>query len=338
MRPAAPAGSCALRLPAASAQLALAPVTVAPVWRAEGRATTLVRASLFSIQSHFARMPDGPVVAIIVLVVAGVLAALYFYIEHRRHAPAAERAQPRATERLPLFGTDMLATRGGDGALHAPDEDGAPQPPRIQARRHPPPPARPESFAAGAAAPRPANSNGWGPPPERVPLRPPAFDGTPHPAVRTPADSPLGAPLRTRTATLPAPDEHAFATGETLRFAIPDEGTLRFLPGRLEVVGGPDTGREVRFVAPPGSGDKVEITFGRTEGPAYRHVQLLARTVSRRHALMSLDDGHWNLTNLSATNPVLLNGRALAPDEVAPLLVDGDRIEMGEVVFLFHSR
>ena len=33
-----------------------------------------------------------------------------------------------------------------------------------------------------------------------------------------------------------------------------------------------------------------------------------------------------------------LNARPLAPDEVAPLLVDGDRIEMGEVVFTFHSR
>jgi len=35
---------------------------------------------------------------------------------------------------------------------------------------------------------------------------------------------------------------------------------------------------------------------------------------------------------------VLLNGRALAPDEIAPLLVEGDRIEMGEVVFTFHGR
>jgi hypothetical protein len=53
---------------------------------------------------------------------------------------------------------------------------------------------------------------------------------------------------------------------------------------------------------------------------------------------MVLSDDHWSLQNLSATNPVLLNGRALAADEIAPLLVDGDRIEMGEVVFTFHSR
>lgn len=280
-------------------------------------------------------MPDGPVVALIVFAVAVGLAAVYFLVDHRRHARGDHRGVARPAERLPLFRTDMLVTRGGDGALHTADEDGAPQPPRVQARRDPPPPARPESVAPNGAGPRHAASDGWGPPPERGPLRP-AFDGVPHPM--RPAPTPLDAAARGRVGTLAAPSEQAFTSGETLRFAIPDEGTLRFLPGRLEVVGGPDTGREVRFVAPPGSGDTVEITFGRTEGPAYRHVQLLARTVSRRHAVMSLDDGHWNLTNLSATNPVLLNGRALAPDETAPLLVDGDRIEMGEVVFLFHSR
>jgi hypothetical protein len=57
-----------------------------------------------------------------------------------------------------------------------------------------------------------------------------------------------------------------FANGETLRFALPDEGTLRFLPGRLEVIAGPDAGREIRFVAPPGAGDSIEITFGAPRG------------------------------------------------------------------------
>jgi hypothetical protein len=125
--------------------------------------------------------------------------------------------------------------------------------------------------------------------------------------------------------------------GETLRFAIPTDGTLQFLPGRLEVIAGPDTGREVRFVRMPGD-TNIEVTFGRAEGPAYRHVQLHARTVSRQHAMMSLIDEHWALRNLSTTNPVVLNGRVLAHGEIAPLLVEGDKIEMGEVVFLFHER
>ena len=112
------------------------------------------------------------------------------------------------------------------------------------------------------------------------------------------------------------------------------------LPGRRgrgieahAVVNEPHGERVIR-----GPNGEIEVTFGRTEGPAFRHIQLLARTVSRRHALMRLSDDHWSLVNLSATNPVVLNGRPLAADEVAPLLVDGDRIEMGEVIFTFHSR
>jgi hypothetical protein len=159
-------------------------------------------------------------------------------------------------------------------------------------------------------------------------------------AAQTPGPAAGFAPVHATAGALAAdPGEGALVSGETLRFAVADEGTLRFLPGRLEVSAGPDAGREVRFVAPPGGSEgPVEVTFGRTEGPAYRHVQLLARTVSRRHARMQLTDDHWSLQNLSATNPVILNGRPLAADEVAPLLVDGDRIEMGEVVFVFHAR
>jgi hypothetical protein len=122
------------------------------------------------------------------------------------------------------------------------------------------------------------------------------------------------------TAPSPVPVAHPqtgeFIDGQTLRFAVPTDGTLQFLPGRLEVVAGPDAGREIRFVRLPGE-PSVDITFGRTSGPAYSHVQL---------------------QNLSQTNPVVLNGRPLADQEIAPLLVDGDRIEMGEIVFVFRGR
>jgi hypothetical protein len=181
------------------------------------------------------------------------------------------------------------------------------------------------------------------------------FDQPPHgsrapafarPAAPAPAPAPAAAALAAARATRPVSSPQlavtgytpaAFVDGETLRFAVPTDGTLQFLPGRLEVIAGPDTGREVRFVRMPGDTD-IEVTFGRAEGAAYRHVQLHARTVSRQHAMMSLIDEHWALRNLSTTNPVVLNGRVLAHGEVAPLLVEGDRIEMGEVVFLFHER
>jgi Inner membrane component of T3SS, cytoplasmic domain len=131
----------------------------------------------------------------------------------------------------------------------------------------------------------------------------------------------------------PAPDPTEF-DGRSIRYSVPTDSTLQFLPGRLEVIGGPDVGREIRFVRTPGR-DAIEVTFGRNEGPPYRHVQLHDATVSRAHARMRFREGSWSLSNLSATNPVLRNGLVVDGD-VELLLAEGDRIEMGEVVFRFH--
>ncbi len=124
--------------------------------------------------------------------------------------------------------------------------------------------------------------------------------------------------------------------GHALRYSIPAEGTLQFLPGRLEIEQGLDAGREIRFVQLPGP-TGLEVTFGRSEGEPYRHVQLRDLTVSRQHAKMRFHDGNWSLTNLSQTNPVFCNGSELDGDAEL-LLADGDRIEMGEVVFTFRER
>jgi pSer/pThr/pTyr-binding forkhead associated (FHA) protein len=124
--------------------------------------------------------------------------------------------------------------------------------------------------------------------------------------------------------------------GHRFRFSTPVEGTLQFLPGRLEISSGLDTGREIRFVRVPGP-NGTEVTFGRNEGPLYRHIQLRDQTVSREHARMTFLDGRWQLINLSRTNPVAHNGRVLGWEEQRPL-EDGDRLEMGEVVFSFRSR
>jgi hypothetical protein len=116
----------------------------------------------------------------------------------------------------------------------------------------------------------------------------------------------------------------------------PMDGTLQFLPGRLEVIDGENPGRDVRFVRT--WGEVPEITFGRVSGPPYRHVQLRSQTVSRQHARMQYVDGRWRLTNLSQTNPVVINGEALDTAHGHRVLRDGDQIEMGEVVFRFRER
>ncbi len=148
----------------------------------------------------------------------------------------------------------------------------------------------------------------------------------------------------------------AAVDGASMRYWRPADGTLQFLPGRLEVIAGRDAGQEIRFVRTPGP-DGTRVTFGRAEGAPYRHVQLREATVSRAHARMTLENGTssgahvggpgatngvtWRLENLSATNPVVVNGRPLAADgssDCSVPLTEGDRIEMGEVVFRFHEK
>jgi len=140
--------------------------------------------------------------------------------------------------------------------------------------------------------------------------------------------------------------------GASVRFWRPADGTLQFLPGRLEIAAGRDAGQEIRFVRTSGP-DGTCITFGRADGPPYRHVQLREPTVSRAHARMVLEapnggprdsaaqPAQWRLENLSSTNPVVINGRSLGPKGGAMasvMLSEGDRIEMGEVAFVFRER
>jgi pSer/pThr/pTyr-binding forkhead associated (FHA) protein len=117
----------------------------------------------------------------------------------------------------------------------------------------------------------------------------------------------------------------------------PLEGTLQFLPGRMEIVEGRDVGQEIRFVKSPGP-DGTTVTFGRAEGVPYRHVQLHEPTVSRHHAKMNFEAKNWRLTNLSATNPVVVNGIAMNGDGDSLALQEGDKVEMGEVVFRFRVK
>ena len=122
-----------------------------------------------------------------------------------------------------------------------------------------------------------------------------------------------------------------------IRYERPPDGTLQLLPGRLEVLanGQGEAGEEIRFVRVPGH--EPELTFGRSDGPQYQHIQLRSPTVSRTHARMRFTDGRWTLRNESGTNPTLLNGTPLDSGVETPTLNDGDRIEMGEVVFRFRQ-
>jgi hypothetical protein len=170
--------------------------------------------------------------------------------------------------------------------------------------------------------------------PEESPFAPPrreAATGTLGSAWVEPAAAPEPPRLRLDTTA-----ERPVAV-EKRRAPRPVDGTLQFLPGRFEVIEGREIGQEIRFVRQPGSA-QTEVTFGRQDGTPYRHVQLHEPTVSRLHAKMAMEDKDWRLTNLSATNPASVNGKPLDPDHGSVVLRDGDRVEMGEVVFRFRAK
>lgn len=169
--------------------------------------------------------------------------------------------------------------------------------------------------------------------------------GTPA-QVPSPVAAGVGGPSGPSASTPPeagpgwgaSPSGNDFYDGKTVRFHRPStqDGTLKLLPGRLEVLTGPDRGNEVRFVHSGAA--NPEITFGRSEGPKFQHIQLTAPTVSRRHALIRFDAGDWSIANFSETNPVVVNGSPLLAIGNAKALEEGDTIEFGEVSFKFHGR
>jgi hypothetical protein len=166
-----------------------------------------------------------------------------------------------------------------------------------------------------------------------APPRREAATGTLGTAWPEPAAPPEAPRLRLET-TVERPTSTADKPRRSNR---PMDGTLQFLQGRFEVIEGREIGQEIRFVRQPGS-TVAEVTFGRQDGTPYRHVQLHEPTVSRLHAKMTQEDKDWRLTNLSATNPASVNGKPLDPDHGSVVLRDGDRVEMGEVVFRFRAK
>jgi hypothetical protein len=286
--------------------------------------------------------------ALIACAVVAVAVAVF----RMRQTPVIERDEE---ELLPLFsgaGVENLPGEADEATGFVADESAVAEPVRAS---EPPVERVSRNGATPAAAGTVGPSNGvraGTPSPARAPYAPPE----PGPSIRTfttarpsvvngsnterqpfaPASSPpIGGgaqPLPTHAAAaLGVSVEHTL-----IQFSLPNEGTLQFLPGRLEIASGHDIGREIRFVRLPGP-DGTEFTFGRSEGQLYRHIQLRDQTVSRIHARMRFHEGRWYLKSLSQTNPVMHDGNALAIGD-EQLLDDGARIEMGEVFFTFRNR
>lgn len=124
--------------------------------------------------------------------------------------------------------------------------------------------------------------------------------------------------------------------GKTVKIAVPPAGTLKLLPGRFIVTSGDDAVKEIRFYKLKAQ-DENEITFGRAAGNAFNHVQLKSMTVSAKHAKVIYAGNKYTVINYSGTNPAKINGKELAING-SQELKDGDRLELGEVVFEFRAK
>ena len=131
------------------------------------------------------------------------------------------------------------------------------------------------------------------------------------------------------------PEDSAPASTETVHFRRPSDQALQLLPGRLQVLSGLAAPREIRFVRIPG--ERPQLILGREPGSSPPHVTLPSSTVSRQHARLDFSGGRWGLTNLSRTNPVVVNDETLSSADGERALTDGDRIELGEVVLRFSA-
>lgn len=123
----------------------------------------------------------------------------------------------------------------------------------------------------------------------------------------------------------------------TLKFQAPPK-TMKFIPGKLVVTAGPDQGKEFRIAGHPTPDGNV-VTIGRAEVTgerAFSHIQLgeTYRTVSRIQAEIVQEDQDVYLKNKSTTNPTMVNGEEVPPEERVPLQ-SKDTIRMGELVLRY---
>jgi hypothetical protein len=177
--------------------------------------------------------------------------------------------------------------------------------------------------------------------PERERVPPPLIYPIHAQFARQPPPAPVHAvPTQSATAAAPVtqlsavePTADDATQTETMQFVRPTDDALQLLPARLEVVSGMTPQQVIRFVRVPGK--PAEMILGRETASSPQQVTLTSSTVSRRHARVTYADGRWLVSNLSRTNPVVVNDRALDEFEGARPLLDGDRIELGDVVLRF---
>jgi hypothetical protein len=163
-------------------------------------------------------------------------------------------------------------------------------------------------------------------PPGLAPAPAPSVEPSPRPAAPAPAPSPLWAPLdRPAPAAGPQGPEATVATGDLDRTVVVDRRPVA--SWSLVVEGGPT----FRLSGSP-------VVLGRRPAGTQAGVEEIAvpdptRTLSKAHARLELADGTWIVTDLDATNGVIVIGAdgaetLLDPGASAPIV---ERILLGKV-------
>lgn len=112
-----------------------------------------------------------------------------------------------------------------------------------------------------------------------------------------------------------------------------DPKTMKFIPGKLEVLKGADIGKTFKIAGTPQKDGSSVVTIGReasTEANMFSHIQLKEHTISRKQAQIIESNGIIKVKNLSATNFTKIDGKELLPNETQDLKTDSI-ITLGEV-------
>jgi FHA domain-containing protein len=111
-----------------------------------------------------------------------------------------------------------------------------------------------------------------------------------------------------------------------------DPKTMRFIPGRLDIVAGADAGKSFRIAGyPTQNGNLVTIGRATVSGDgAYAHIKLEQKTISRKQAEIRERDGKIYLKNLTDVNKTQVDGVELEVNEEMEIF-SGQTIRMGEL-------